>query len=212
MTELTQDEMPRFDAYQDTEISKSLEKVAEELARAPDDPYSWKWALIALHNAMQATIVRAIAGGDGSGALDKKSQQKLAAEFRARIEGNASIPDAGWPRLAGFMELYERCKERRPHAARAPELEADVGRLDWIRGELIHYKPSNHLTLLLAEWPQRTLRCLDFIESLMPGRPTGGAQWLYEHDGELAERSLGRARERAKQLDARYNRTRSDDA
>jgi hypothetical protein len=198
----SQEELPRFESHDDREIAKALEKLAEELDRTKTDPYAWKWVILALHNAIQATIVRAISGGDQAGALTDKSQKETRAWLRSQRDGKGAgeMPDQF---LADFLELYKRAKKK-PGVVVHIKLGEDVRRINDYRRQLAHYRPLIW-TILVGGLPQRVLRSLDFVESLMPGRPTGGAQWLYPADGKLAERSLKLARHRATQLDARFN-------
>lgn len=200
----SQDDLPRFETDDETEAARSLEKLAEELERSKTDPYAWKWAIIALHNAVQASIVRIISGGDQTGALREKEQKETRAWLRAQLDGTAE--DGEWPDpyLAYFMVLYKRAKERRPTAKIAAALDEDMEKLNAYRNKLIHFTPMQW-TLLLWSMPQRVLRVLDFVESILPSRPTGGTQWIIEDNGFRAERGLEDARRIAAELDARFN-------
>jgi len=199
----SQEALPRFESHDDLEIAKSLEMLAEQLERTKADPYAWKWVIVALHNAIQATIVRAISGGDQAGALSTRSQKATRAHLRAMLGGTATdgMPE---PFLADFLELYKRAQKRRSNGPLHEKLDEDMQRLNDYRRQFAHYAPRIW-TILVGGLPRLILRCLDFVEALMPGRPTGGAQWLVESEGELAERSLALARKRATHLELDFN-------
>lgn len=197
----TQEEVRRLDTDDDKELAKALEKLAEELGRAERDSYAWKWVILALFNAIQSAIVRAISGSDQCGAL-RDEEMRATREWLDKFDdpGKGEMPQ---PYLASFGVLFKRAKKL-PHAVRPTGLNRDLKRLTQYRNQFIHYAPLNW-TIILYGLPEMVLRCLDFVESIMPGRPSGGMQWLEDEVGDLAEASLVRARTATRALEKLYN-------
>ncbi|MDZ4654259.1 MAG: hypothetical protein U1F44_00005 [Coriobacteriia bacterium] len=64
--------MNRFLRTDETEEAVSaLEMVTEALVGVEDDHYRWKWAIIALHSAVQGFLVLALRGSAGFDVLTK---------------------------------------------------------------------------------------------------------------------------------------------
>ena len=59
----------------------SLEMVSETLAKVLDNIYYWKWALIALENALQGYMVLALKGTSSINVLKEKCAQKFEAAW-----------------------------------------------------------------------------------------------------------------------------------
>lgn len=87
------------------EALKALEMVVESLKRVSVDPYQWKWAIVAMQNAIQALIVTTISGSAGLGVLRPEIVKKWLQAFESGI-GN--FPEM---RIDWFPELYERMKQ-----------------------------------------------------------------------------------------------------
>src|SRR5713226_9158496 len=69
------------------EAARALEKLRRELKDVRTDPYAWKWALVALHNAVQNMMVAALAGSAGLGVLPEKVRRRWLAAYE-RCSGN----------------------------------------------------------------------------------------------------------------------------
>lgn len=48
----------------------------EQVRLVSDDPYRWKWTIIALHNALQGFLVHAVSGSHKLGAMTVKYQNR----------------------------------------------------------------------------------------------------------------------------------------
>ena len=143
----------------------ALEMVVEQLGEVPEDSYRWKWVVVATHNALHAFMVAAVSGSDLLGAMTK-SYARHWREQNERGE-HPTMPE----RLADFPELFERTQtqpKRFVHAKNlkpTDEQKESVGRLNWWRGEFIHYKPRS-LSLEVSGFPQIVKDCLDVVRFL----------------------------------------------
>lgn len=65
----------------------------------------WKWAIIALHNALQGAMVCHLSGSTNLGALDAKNSIDIYARIQIDWVGDPKISD---PKLASIGVLFER--------------------------------------------------------------------------------------------------------
>jgi hypothetical protein len=92
----------------------AIEKCGESLARVEIDIYQWKWAILAMHIALQTTMVLALQGTWPIMVLKKEIREPV---LRAHAGvGEFSAPDrTGQPaayELDYFLELYDRVKKQ----------------------------------------------------------------------------------------------------
>jgi len=92
------------------EAVSAVEMVAESVPRAAADIYRWKWALIALHSAVQGFMVLALRGGNGLNAL----KDDVAAKWIEADEKGLPYPKE---RLDTYEKLYEKVKSGAPRRA-----------------------------------------------------------------------------------------------
>lgn len=143
----------------------ALEMVVEQLREVLQDPYRWKWVIVATHNALHAFMVAAVSGSDLLGAMT----ERYAKHWREQYEKgeHPSMPE----RLADFPELFERAQtqEKRfvdgKNVDPTEDQETSVGRLNWWRGEFVHYKPKS-LSIEVSGFPQIVRDCLDIARFL----------------------------------------------
>ncbi len=147
------------------EALSALEALGEFLPAAHRDPYRWKWALLALHNALQGFMVLALRGSNGLAAL----RDDVAEEWLKAHEAGGPYPSE---RLDSFQGLYAKIKGDRmrvfghskPFAPKGSQGRS-VKLLNSLRDEFIHFTPKGW-SLELSGLPKMCLDCLDVIEFL----------------------------------------------
>lgn len=181
-------------ADEQREAVRALEIFRTQLDLAVEDPLSWKWALVALHNALQNFIIASMNGPAMLGTLKPFIAEKWLEGTPAQAQGKVrSVPDY-------FLELYGRMKDETGYR---PSIEVDiaVGRLNEHRNAFIHYTPASWL-VHVNELPGIALDCLEVIEAL--GWKPGCIQWQEPSLGVAAERELDACRARIEELEVRY--------
>ena len=181
-------------ADEQREAVRALEMFRTQVDRALEDPLSWKWALVALHNAVQNFIIASMNGPAVLGTLKPFIAEKwLQSSSTGNDETVRSIPDY-------FLELYGRMKDETGYQ---PSLEVDIaiGRLNEHRNAFIHYTPASWL-LHVNELPGIALECLSVIRAL--GWKPGCILWQDESLREAAEREHDACRARIEELEVRY--------
>lgn len=148
----------------ETEGMLALEMTAEQLSHVLDDPYRWKWVVIALHNALQAFLVHSCSGTDLLGAMTTKYQR----QWREAYDRGEILDREG--RLAPVGELVERARSLRGYIYMTPlppndEQDTAVMKLGSWRDTFVHYKPMG-LTIEISGFPAIFRPCLDVIEFL----------------------------------------------
>jgi len=176
------------------ELVEALRKVAQELESAPTDNYAWKWAIIAMQNAVQNAIVAAISGTDQLGALTKKAAREW---LEAYEQDRTDYPE---PWLAGFMELYGRAKSRTGFPA-TPEIDKDIASLVGFRNSFIHFTPKGW-SIHLAGLPRILRNALSVVEHL---GWKGHILWYDEPDQVAAQASVERIHRALAALEALYS-------
>jgi hypothetical protein len=176
------------------ETVEALRKVADELEAAQTDSYAWKWAIIAMQNAVQNAIVAAISGTDQLGALTKKAAREW---LEAYEKDRADYPE---PWLANFLELYDRMKSRTSFPATA-EIDRDIMRLVEFRNDFMHFTPKGW-SIQVAGLPRILLTALTVVEHL---GWKGHILWYEEADQTAAHGSVERIRGLLDRLDSLYS-------
>jgi hypothetical protein len=122
------------------EAITSLELVGELIPEAADRAWLWKWAIVAMDNALQNLFVLAVAHTSGLNVIRFKKS-----EFDAWREGKGNFPDGP---LLPFFELLEKAQgdDMRKFVHSQPlklsgDEEASIGWLHRRRNEFIHYVP-----------------------------------------------------------------------
>lgn len=176
------------------ELVEALRKVAEELEAAEADSYAWKWAIIAMQNAVQNAIVAAISGTDQLGALTKKAAREW---LEAYEQDRTDYPE---PWLANFLELYARMKSQTAFSATA-ESDKDIKRLVEFRNDFMHFTPKGW-SIQLAGLPRLLRNALAVVQHL---GWQGHIIWYEETDQTAAQESVERIRALLDQLDSLYS-------
>jgi hypothetical protein len=176
------------------ELVEALRKVAGELEMAVSDSYAWKWAIIAMQNAVQNAIVAAISGTDHLGALSKKAAREW---LEAYENDRTDFPE---PWLADFLELYKRMKSQTGFPA-TPEVDEDIKRLVSFRNDFMHFTPKGW-SIHVAGLPRILRNALSIVEYL---GWKGHILWYEEEDQSTAHASVECIRALLDQLEALYS-------
>lgn len=147
------------------EATKSLQKAYQFLLEVHEDPYNWKWAIIALHNSVQAFMVLALMGTASLNVC--KNRGKF---FEAMNNGN-DLPELYMER---FLVLYKDIK----NTARmnqnieikiflaSEEMDYYMKTLNEFRNNFIHYVPCNW-SLGISTLPELSKSVLNVIEFIV---------------------------------------------
>jgi len=119
------------------EALKSLEMVVESLRSVVVDPYRWKWAILAMQNAVQALIVVTISGTAGLGALRPDIEKKW---LEAYESGTGDFPEE--MKIDCFPELYDRMKKKFSYTP-DPTVDDSVKKVNLLRNKFVHFPPHS---------------------------------------------------------------------
>ncbi len=181
------------------EAVRALEATAQFLEEAESDPTKWKWAIIALHNAVQGFMVLALQGTWNVTVLRREQRErKLKAQqdyYRARKAGDEAAANAaneimlfGEAELAPFEHLYARIKSpdygmrqfmESQHFTARPGDDQCIECLNDLRNEFIHFVPSRR-RMLLTRFPAVTEAGLYLISFLL--RDSKNIHWFHGRD------------------------------
>jgi hypothetical protein len=166
------------------ETVSALEAFADELRLIERDPYRWKWAILALHGALQGMMVLALQGSHG---LHVLREEDTARWLDAYARGGPYPTDL---KLDDFLSLYDKIKSDlmlmyrhsnkfRPQATQG----ASIKQLNRLRNEFIHFTPRVW-ALELTGLPAISSDCLDIADFL--ARQSNNLTWP---DSALATRA-----------------------
>ena len=156
------------------EAISAVEMVAESLEKAKSNWYQWKWALLALHRAVQGFMVLALRGTNSLAVLKADDAKAWVKAFE---EGDP-LPLVS---LDEYLNLYKKVKgdamlqyviSRRfvPKGTQG----GSIKMLNRLRNQFIHFVPKNW-SLEVSGLPTLFWDCLDFIEFL--GWECGNVLW-----------------------------------
>jgi hypothetical protein len=142
------------------EALKALEMVVESLRGASVDPYRWKWAIVAMQNAIQALIVTTISGTAGIGALRPEIAKKFLEAYESGTGNLSEEMKIDW-----FPGLYERMKKEFLYA---PGLSIDdsVNKVNKFRNVFVHF-PQQSWSLEANGLPRIFKDCLEVVNCLI---------------------------------------------
>jgi len=172
----------------------SLRKAAQTIVLVNTDPSEWKWALIAVHSAVQGMFVLALSLGNDLLTLKSKHASAWLKAYRSEE------PYSGRLDLDYFGELYKKAKEHANFPA-TEDHDRDVERLNELRNEFIHFGAKGW-SLELAGLPTICLNSLEIAEHL--GWKFGGVFWHTEAQSRRARRYLRQLIRELKRLDHEY--------
>ncbi len=170
------------------ETVSALETTASELERAKADPYRWKWAILALHSALQGVMALALRGGNNLRVLKPEDAKR----FLDAYDSGTPIPAD--LQMDDFLNLYKKIKSDimlfyvnsekfTPQGTQG----RSIKRLNRLRNQFIHFTPRTFM-LVLNELPEMTLDCLNIAGFLAWNSNNVG--WDVKDNGaELVERA-----------------------
>lgn len=110
------------------------------LKQVREDPYYWKWAVVALHNSLQGFMVCALSDAEGYNVL----KDRVAARIKKAKEKGEKPPP---PELDTFLNLYRKVKSDKMLLGEKSRLfrgdaEKDkaVRQLNRLRNAFLHFK------------------------------------------------------------------------
>jgi hypothetical protein len=136
-----------------TEALKALEMVVGSLRNTLTDPYQWKWAILAMQNAIQALIVTTISGTAGLGALRPDIAKKWIEAYEA---GKGDFPKE--MKIDWFPVLYQRMKQEFSYAPDAA-VDDSVDKVNKLRNMFVHFPPQSW-SLAADGLPRKFKDCL----------------------------------------------------
>lgn len=166
------------------ETVSALETFTDELRLVGQDAYRWKWAILALHGALQGMMVLALQGSHGLHVLKEEDATRW---LEAHARGGPYPTDL---KLDDFLGLYDKIKSDlmlvyghsrkfRPEAAEG----ASIKQLNRFRNEFVHFTPRVY-ALELTGLPAICNDCLDIAHFL--AWQSNNVIWT---DAELAARA-----------------------
>lgn len=190
----------KFDERED--LINTLQHAAQISSTLAATPMNWKWMLIAIHNALQGTLVCVLSGSHGTGALSTKSARAIWDWYEAPSEDPRAKHPKEW--LAPPLELYARAKQQdymnefggSPISTTSDE-DHDVLQLNRLRRGLAHYTPRLW-DIETAGLPRIVLNTLGVIERLL-GHPALSFR-LKKEQSARAHDSIGQIRGRLLRL------------
>lgn len=138
----------RIDERQNT--LDSLQKTRVFLSRVDEDEFYWKWAMIALHNAVYGSMVLALLGGNPERVKysGKSGEEKVISFWEAfkRVQNPKSMRMYVGSKFACITPEAEKLKQNPEHTKKAgfflPELYTSLEHLNnYIRNQFLHYYP-----------------------------------------------------------------------
>lgn len=137
VTDTQGNEFVSFDEFEDAVAA--LELVASQSSELRTNPTAWKWVITATQNALQASMVLALMGTDGCGALTDKSQKRNRAWLRNHA-GNRP-PTI----MADYVTLLERVQKASlvegPPLKPSAEEYRNLERVNELRRQFAHFNP-----------------------------------------------------------------------
>lgn len=150
-----------------TDVLLSLRQCDLALRLAGRSPGNWKWAILALHNALQGALVCHLSGSAQLGALTAKS----ISEWLSWYGGDRSLPPPK-ERLAETKELFARLSaENKRYEQAGPIIPVGTDqvrafqRLHTLRNDFQHFTPKGW-SLEIAGLPEIFLGVLDVIKAI----------------------------------------------
>ncbi len=166
------------------EAIKSLHKAHQFLLEVHEDPYNWKWAIIALHNSIQAFMVLALMGTASLNVCKNRGK------FLEAMNNGNDLPELS---MESFLALYKDIKnadrmnkniESKIFLA-SEEMDYYMKTLNDLRNNFIHYIPCNW-SLGISTLPELSKSVLNVIEFLV--LESGNVRFYF--DDELEKTNL----------------------
>jgi hypothetical protein len=172
---------------EEAESANAVKMAAQFAECAHKDPQIWRWIVIALHNAVQGTMVLSLRHGNGLLVL---SDDCYAAWIKA-YENNEPPPPE---KLDSYLNLYKKVKQSQWGIAAGNRRFVpsgsegkDIKHLNSLRNDFIHFTPKGW-SLEIDGLPRICLSAARLIFYL--GIETNNVYWHCESSRSLLEQSL----------------------
>lgn len=183
------------------EAVRSLEWAEAQSRSIAEDPYQWKWVLVALHNAVQGFMVLSLWNGNGLLAL----RDKVAAKWLDAHRNGGEYPVE---KLDEFLNLYKKVKDKDnfhfigagPFIPGATHDDSFI-RLNSLRNEFTHFTPKGW-SLELRGLPSICLDTIDLIEFF--GWNSTAILWHKQTLVPRGKRALKKIRTTMRELEGAY--------
>ena len=124
-----------------TEMSEPLNAMImtkDFLERAEQDIYCFKWAILAVHNALQGFMVLALKGTSNLGIIEWKDEYKNRSSYEILSDPKQ--------KLVIFLTLFSKIKKSKymqgtPFVDKSGNITYSIKRLNKYRNQFIHYLP-----------------------------------------------------------------------
>ena len=124
------DEYVNFDRH--TDAQSSLIEFCACIEQIPQNYLMWKYAIISIHNALQAYLCISLSGGNSFKTWNERHLKKWLKAYRS----NQQLPDT---KLDYFMELFDKIFSTGEGI--------DRGNIEWLndtRNNLIHFNSDSY--------------------------------------------------------------------
>ena len=153
----------------------------------------WKWLIIGAHNALQGSMVCALSGSAGIGALEAKLQAAMLEHLQSDTGERPRERLAPFPVLLKWVRDTQRMAEFGGEPLTLTEAERkDLASLNTFRNKFVHFTPAGW-SLESAGLPRIVLTALDKAEHLMLNHP-GARRRLTDRQVQEIEVNAGIAR------------------
>ena len=170
----------RFDL--DGQAVDALRHVAALLPQAVDEPYLWKWTVIAMFDALHGFFGLALRGSDGAQLLTDKHEIRTYRRWNEERRRGKAITQREPDRVDETRSLYLKTldPERMDYLGASPftptaNEDAAFEHLAHLRDKLTHHGHGSR-SIFVGELPVVILECLAIIE------------WLFEKSGTIRPR------------------------
>lgn len=144
----------------------ALEMVKERPSKVAEEPYHWKWVILALHSSLQGFMVLALRGSDRLNALTNHSAKQWIEAYRI---GDDQLQK---PKLDTFLNLYEKIQSGQMMIYGISKVFMPTGtqtdsvrRLNRLRNDFTHFLPKGW-SLEVSGLPRVVNDCLAIISFL----------------------------------------------
>jgi hypothetical protein len=148
------------------EAVNALEKTYRFILEVHEDPYNWKWAIIALHNATQASMVLALMGTASLNVIKDQEKRLEAIRLGNEYQEQQFLHD--------FRKLYNGIKSKNCMIQNgyskcfqgSEEIDDAINILIYFRNKYIHFIPGSW-SIDIAMFPAMCKRVLMVVEFLI---------------------------------------------
>jgi hypothetical protein len=149
---------PWYSFRLDEQAVGALKIVAEMLPQTIEEPYRWKWVVVALHDALYGFMGLALRRSDGAQLLTLKHERQQYARWQREREQGGPIVERSPTRIDQFLNFFEKIQDpaRMRHFidSRAfvptPDQDQSVRYLDRLRNDLVHYSDTTRMVWIAA--------------------------------------------------------------